>query len=365
MTANRTVAALLATAIGLLAAACDEPSPDRAADPDQSSTTVPTLTATTASASAPSVAGSLLAEPTGPAAVGVRDVPSVSPGATARLWYPALAGTGTTEPPYVSAATAASVGVTVDQLRQVRLRATLDATPAPTATPRPGVALMPGLGTPMALSTALAQDLASNGFVVLAVDPTLGSEDPDQPARHDAEPAGRQDQFRRALDFLTGPNVAALAGPVDAGRIAAGGHSIAGADAVQLSLTDSRIAAVFDLDGWLHGPALTTPVEVPALFVEASGFDPPTTAAIGRSTRAVTVELSGATHFDVTDLPCLAPALGPMAASLGLGTIGCTGSTTSNALVARFLRAVLHDGAPAPDATDLARGLAGIRPLGD
>lgn len=274
---------------------------------------------------------------------------------------PAIADTGSAGPPYASAATAASFGVTLDQLHDVRLHASLDASPAPAAVPRPGAVLMPGLGAPVALSTALAEDLASNGFVVLTVDPTPGPGNGAQPPSDSGRPDGRQQQFRHAVDFLTGPHLAALAGPVDATRVAAGGHSIAGADAVQLSLTDPRIAAVFDLDGWLHGPALLTPLHVPALFIEASGFDRPTTAAIGGATRAVTVKLSGATHFDVTDLPCLVPARGPVAGSLQLGAIGCSGTITTNALVRRFLQTVLRDGNPLPDAVDLARGLSGVR----
>ena len=110
-----------------------------------------------------------------------------------------------------------------------------------------------------------------------------------------------------------GRQISKLAGPVDAERIAVGGHSIAGAVAFQVAITDPRVHAVFDLDGWLHGPALTTPVKVPALMVNASGLEPNTSAVIARTPNAVTVKLAGATHGDVTDLPCIAPALGPMA----------------------------------------------------
>ena len=355
MKATLITSTALAAAIISLTAACGSPASSSGAE---AGPTPSTVEATTKPAS--SLDPSLLPEPTGPAVIGVRDVPSVSPDADARLWYPALPGSGTGQPPYTSAATAASLGVTADVLHDARLRATFDALPAATATPRPGVLLMPGWGSPMALSTSLAQDLASNGYVVLSVEPTLGTEDPDHLPADPAKPARRLEQLRTALDLMTGPTIAALAGPVDANRVAAGGHSIAGALAMQVSLTDPRIAAAFDLDGWLHGPALDTPIEVPALFVEASGFDAPTDAAIARATHAVTVGLAGATHFDVTDVPCLVAALGPNAALLGLGTIGCTGSTTTNSLVERFLNAALHDGRSTPDAADLARALPGV-----
>jgi hypothetical protein len=309
---------LAALTMSLLAAACG------------GSTKAPTAQPP---APTPQLAPSLLPEPTGSAAVGVRELASFGPDATARLWYPAVAGTGSGAPAYIAPERASALGLTLEDVERVHLRARLDAPPAATTSPRPSVVLMPGWGAPMALYTALAQ----------------------------ADPAQRFDQLSSALDLLTSPTLATMAGPVDTERIAVGGHSIAGAVAVQASLVDPRIAAVFDLDGWLHGPALEVPVDVPALFVAASGFDGPTSAAIGRSTTAMTVELAGATHFDVSDVPCLAPALGPKAVPLGLGTIGCTGAMTANTLVTRFLDAVLRDGRPTPDAAALAVGLAGIR----
>jgi dienelactone hydrolase len=337
---------LAALTMSLLAAACG------------GSTKAPTAQPP---APTPQLAPSLLPEPTGSAAVGVRELASFGPDATARLWYPAVAGTGSGAPAYIAPERASALGLTLEDVERVHLRARLDAPPAATTSPRPGVVLMPGWGAPMALYTALAQELASHGYVVVTVDPALGMEDPNALPPDPADPAQRFDQLSSALDLLTSPTLATMAGLVDTERIAVGGHSIAGAVAVQASLVDPRIAAVFDLDGWLHGPALEVPVDVPALFVAASGFDGPTSAAIGRSTTAMTVELAGATHFDVSDVPCLAPALGPKAVPLGLGTIGCTGAMTANALVTRFLDAVLRDGRPTPDAAALAVGLAGIR----
>jgi hypothetical protein len=214
----------------------------------------------------------------------------------------------------------------------------------------------------MALSTALAEDLASNGYVVLAVDPTLGSENRLVLPADTARPGRRLEQLAATLAYLTGPEITRFVGPIDAERIAVGGHSIAGSVAFQASLTDERIAAVFDLDGWLHGSALTTPVSVPALVIDASGLEPATKAIIDRTATAVTVKLDGATHADVTDLPCLVPALGAVAPLLGLGTIGCTGTTTTNAVVQRFLDSVLKKHRRAPSAADLTAGLQGTGP---
>lgn len=215
---------------------------------------------------------------------------------------------------------------------------------------------------PIAWSTALTEELVSNGYVVVTVDPDPGTEDPFVLPANVADPARRFDQLAAGLRLATGSRVASIAGPVDRQRIAVGGHSIAGAVAFQASLTDRRIRAVFDLDGWLHGQALNTPVRVPALVIDASGLDADTVAVIAKSPTATMVELDGATHLDVTDLPCLAPALGESAAILGLGTIGCAGTTTTNAVVRRFLDSVLKGKRRPPSDDALVAGLPGIRP---
>jgi len=219
---------------------------------------------------------------------------------------------------------------------------------------------MPGWGLPMALSTTLAQDLASHGYVVIAIDPRPGTEDGNAMPSDPANPARRLDQVAAGIDFATGKTIHKLAGPIDTTRIAVGGHSIAGAIAYQAAITDRRVHAVFDLDGWLHGPALTTPVPVPALMINASGLEPNTSAIVARTPDAVTVQLAGATHGDVTDLPCIAPALGAIASTLDLGTIGCTGTTTSSAIVRRFLDTVLDHRASTPSASRLSSNLRGV-----
>ena len=73
--------------------------------------------------------------------------PSVSPDATARLWYPAVAGTGTGEPPYISAEFAAALGLTPGHARQ-RPGAAPCSTPRPRPDrdPRPGHRLDARLG---------------------------------------------------------------------------------------------------------------------------------------------------------------------------------------------------------------------------
>ena len=286
----------------------------------------------------------------------------MSPPLRPAFGIPHDAGPAPALPIYLSGKDAVANGLTDNPLKGVVPRASSTPTPATTREARPAVVLMPGWGNPMALSTALAQDLAEQ---------RLRRRDRRPDTRHrrriplpadPANPARRLDQVAAALDFVTGPDIAAeVAGPVDPNKVAVGGHSIAGAIAFQTGLADGASHAVFDLDGWLHGPALKTPVTVPALMIDASGLDAASKAVIGRTPTTVTVKLAGATHLDVTDLPCLVPALGPMAPLFGLGTIGRAGTITTDAVVLRFLDTVLRDGKPTPSAASLTRGLAAIR----
>ena len=344
--------AIAGVSLAVTLAACGSSTTDRAATktPAPAGSTSPTTTRSS----------SLLPAPSGPFPVGVRTVDDVAPEATTRLWYPAKRGTGTGAPAYIDGTSVAKLGVTTSQLARVRPQASVDAVPAPTTTPRPAVVLMPGWGNPMAVSTTVAQDLASHGYVVVAVDPTPGSENGNAMPADPADPARRLDQVGAGIEFAVGRRISKLAGPVDAERIAVGGHSIAGAVAFQVAITDPRVHAVFDLDGWLHGPALTTPVKVPALMINASGLEPNTSAIIARTPDAVTVKLAGATHGDVTDLPCIAPALGAIASTLDLGTIGCAGTTTATAVVRRFLDTVLKHRASTPSVSQLTSNLQGV-----
>ncbi len=93
-------------------------------------------------------------------------------------------------------------------------------------------------------------------------------------------------------------------------------------------------------------------------MIDASGLEPETRAIVDRSTSAVTVKLTGATHLDVTDLPCVVAPLPDAAKSvLGMGTIGCAGTMTTDAVVLRFLDVVLRDGKPTPSASSLTHNL--------
>ena len=112
-----------------------------------------------------------LPKPTGPAAVGTDRVQLVDRARAGRRlmltrWYPAAAGAARRPlAPYASPRLAAALG-----LPAVRAHARDRARPRRGRLPV--VLFSPGLGTPRVIYQALAEDLASHGYLVIAVDHT-------------------------------------------------------------------------------------------------------------------------------------------------------------------------------------------------
>ena len=120
-----------------------------------------------------------------------------------------------------------------------------------------------------------------------------------------AQEQARLNQIGAALDLVESPAFSSLVGPVDVHRIAAGGHSYAGSIAFNTSLHDTRVAAVFDLDGRLFGEAAAVPTKVPSLIVTSSGSGTTGDAQMYEVARlgakTVAVGLLRSDHFDLTD----------------------------------------------------------------
>ncbi|ROQ94375.1 platelet-activating factor acetylhydrolase isoform II [Streptomyces sp. 2132.2] len=141
----------------------------------------------------------------------------------------------------------------------------------PVAGRYPLIVLSPGFTVPRATLTSLAEELASRGYVVAAVDhayETSGTAFPggrvltclacekagsEEGARLVTENRARDVSF--LLDRLTGRHPAWKdAGLIDPGRIAMAGHSIGGSAAVAAMATDPRIRAGIDMDGGVFSP---------------------------------------------------------------------------------------------------------------
>ncbi|WBP90543.1 alpha/beta hydrolase family protein [Kitasatospora cathayae] len=182
----------------------------------------------------------------------------------------------------------------------IRTHARQDA-PARPGGPRPVVLYSPGLGDPRSWGTALVEDLASRGYVVVTIDHTyeasevafpggdlatsvfpamLGRPGLDIGAVLRKSLSTRVDDTRFVLDELAGlrrvPGLpTGLAASLDLDRIGMIGHSAGGFTALQTMHDDRRIAAGINLDGQLHfpGPDGQTGVFLPS--VAEDGLDRP------------------------------------------------------------------------------------------
>lgn len=219
-----------------------------------------------------------LPQPTGASAIGTVLVPvAIASGRTTTLqaWYPASAGVGE-RAPY-------AMGLTLPlRLRFVDALAKTEAyVNAPLAPKRwPVVFYVPGLGGNRATNTTLAQDLASNGYVVFAMDDTqpqfVGFDFSTANAVRRSMLAGERkvrlqsDDVSAALssiERLDGERGGRFAGKLDLAHVGFLGFSFGGAVGAESAVRDARITAVVNLDGWNLGRAMREGVARPQLVM--------------------------------------------------------------------------------------------------
>ncbi|MFJ7207724.1 alpha/beta hydrolase family protein [Streptomyces sp. NPDC098789] len=249
------------------------------------------LSAPAALAAPAPVARLELPAPTGPSAVG-RDtlhlvdhdrkdpwVPTADRELLLSLYYPALAHTGTPAP-YLAVPEAKALltdrgrlgeYVTPERLAATRTHARSGALPRPAAQRYPLIVLSPGFTMPRATLSTLAEDLASRGYVVAAVDHAYESDGtlfpggrllpctacgqvfPDGSLRRVSDGRARDVSF--VLDRLTGPRAAwRHSALIDPRRIGMAGHSIGGAAASATMAADPRVDAGVNMDGTFFTP---------------------------------------------------------------------------------------------------------------
>jgi hypothetical protein len=281
------------------------------------------------------------------------------------VFYPAVAGTGDGHHRYVEPGWATAAGLEPAQMDRVVSAAQIDARPEPTDEPRAVVLLTPGWRSVVAFSTSLAEDLASHGYVVLASQTDVVAEW-SHPSSTTQDRKKRLALLDGLLDFLEGPSLPALVGPIDLHRVAVGGHSYAGTIAFDAALADRRIAATFDLDGSARGETTRTPPTRPALMLVtingATVSDPLLGGFAARSPQIVAVGELDAEHLDVTDAASIHSVLGTSVFSTLVGAIGPTGTTNTSTIVTRFLDATLGAKRQLPSSGALAKGLRSVTP---
>jgi predicted dienelactone hydrolase len=341
-----------------------------------------------------------LPEPTGPSPVGttslwLTDTSRPDPwaaGVNARelmvsLWYPATSPDGrrarymTLAESELQLTSREITGVPPDVLSTVRTHAAVDATPAGSARALPLAVLSPGFTSPRSTLTALAEDLASHGYVVAGIDHTYESYATAFPDGRVATCLAREARQRgawekgqvtasRAADvsFVLGELTAARpawpgAALIDPSRIAMAGHSLGGAAAIATMVADSRVRAGIDMDGSTDAPIPGRGLSRPFLFLgKQSNYTPGSGGAAAPGTRewkvlagaVMTWErdwkrmtgwkrwlvVAGAVHASFTDLALLADQAG---IDLDAGLSGARSLDITRAYVRAFFDRHLKD----------------------
>jgi len=283
------------------------------------------------------------------------------------LWYPTASPNGRQAQymtPTESELLLEEGGITdvpLDVLSTVRTNAFADARPAGHVRGLPLFVLSPGFSKPRATLTSLAEDLASHGYVVAAIDHTYESvattfpdgrvttcaacEVPHDEAFWNQLVTGRAADVSFVLDELTGAdarwNGARL---IDPSRISMAGHSVGGASAVTSMLADSRVRAGIDIDGTTQVPIPDTGLSRPFLFLgrqaqySPGGGDGPV-ATWERDWKRLTgwkrwLVVEGAEHASFTDV-------GLLAEQLGIDIGAELPATRASEIVRRYSRAFL------------------------
>ncbi|WP_406675254.1 hypothetical protein WBK31_17615 [Nonomuraea sp. N2-4H] len=228
--------------------------------------------------------------------------------------------------------------------------------------------LSPGHGKPRSELTGLAEELASRGYVVAAIDHTyesIATTFPDgrvttcvtceiekTPEWWVGLVKSRARDVSFVLDRLTGPRAAWKgARLIDPSRIAMAGHSVGGAGTIPALLSDSRVRAGIDIDGTTDMAIPEGGLSRPFVFLgKPSTYTPgqgeAAAATWERDWERLTgwkrrLLLTGAEHLSFTDLGVLVDQLG-LDASAGIS--GARAMAVTRAYVTAFLDRHLRRG---------------------
>ncbi|HEV8555682.1 MAG TPA: alpha/beta hydrolase [Actinophytocola sp.] len=260
-----------------------------------------------------------------------------APEATSRelmvsLWYPAQPSGGPRAPyltPTESELLLKHAGITglpFDVLSTTRTNAVTDATPIECRHDLPLVVLSPSFTKPCATLTALAEDLASHGYVVAGIEHTYESVATTFPdgrvttcrarevrqrghAFWERLTASRAADVSFVLDALTGTHPQSPgARLIDPSRIAMAGHSVGGASTIAAIVTDSRLRAGIDIDGATHFPISDAGLPRPFLFLGRKGQCSPGGSAAAATWERDWNHLTGWKRWLVVGAPSTPPS---------------------------------------------------------
>lgn len=256
----------------------------------------------------------------------------------AQLWYPTEADgprRAYLDSATVSDAIAAQAGLpgfVLDGVAHATTNAIEDAARAEGALPL--VLFSPGLGGVRTQNSAWAEGLASNGYLVAAVDHPYDSAaivlDDGTVVRSTLTATGDDATDQRVADELASIRAGDLLATLNhleidlefnVDRIATAGHSIGGAAAILAASRDARVNAVIDIDGLPRGGAPTVPV-LALVAGEGTGsaesdarYDQALTEVL--SACGTRVVVPGAQHLSFTDAALFLPPLPSLIGSEG------------------------------------------------
>ncbi|GEB57005.1 alpha/beta hydrolase family protein [Streptomyces gardneri] len=293
------------------------------------------------------------------------------------IWYPAARSSGPRArylTPTESAESLAGqqAAIAPDALSSVRTHSFPDAPLGPGLRQLPLIVLSPGFTRPRATLTSIGEDLASHGYVAVAIDhtyETAATTFPDgrvatfalgRGFERNAEfwrkvKTGRARDVSFVLDQLLGDNPPWAGAPVLApDRIGMAGHSAGGAATIAAMLADERIRAGSNVDGSTDGLIPHTGLDRPFLFLGRDGQyspgDGPAADTWARDWPLLTgwkrwLVVAGAKHPSFTDLGLLADQFGM---PLGAATSGLRTMTITRTYLRAFFDEHLRDAQQTP-----------------
>jgi predicted dienelactone hydrolase len=311
----------------------------------------------------PPLAGELrLAAPTGPKQIGTVALHLVDPARTdpwlpthplrevmAQVWYPADKVRDYPAAAWLSAGAVPhfeqGLGLPAGLLHWPTTHAHAGAPVDQVKGGRPVVLFSAGFGLDRAMGTTIVEDLASHGYVVVAIDHTHDAGEVEFPGGRvetyaipgEADDAVigqalavREADSRFVLDQLTAINAGrnpdagkrplptGLRGAFDLSRTGMFGHSLGGATAAATMHDDPRVMAGINLDGTLFGASATAGSDRPFLLlssdIQAGQPEDPSWDEFWANQRGWKHELrlTGTTHNSFTDFEVLYPQAAPV-----------------------------------------------------